>query len=253
MDIGQLLINAGDEWEHFTKGPLPSVFVGNATCGRSAGSVEVLEKFRSETLRNSISCNIVEVGCIGMCYIEPVVGIYKQGYPTIIYGMVGPKEAEQIVNKFLLNDEFCNHNILGSIGEKTIPGIEPLFSSPALRPQIRLVLQNCGLIDPTNLNHYLSNKGYSGLKKVLSLTPLQTIEEVKLSGLRGRGGAGFPTFRKWQFCHDAPGDKKYLVCNADEGDPGAFMNRSLIEGDPHSLLEGMIIAGYAIGSDTGYI
>jgi len=248
-----LLTDAGKEWETFTKGTVPSIFVGNATCGRSAGSVEILEKFKTETAEKSISCNIVEVGCIGMCYIEPVVGIYKPGYPTIIYGNVGPKEAEEIVNRFLLNDEFYNHNIIGSIGEKTKPGIESLFSIPTLKPQIRLVLQNCGLIDPTNLNHYLANKGYSGLKKALSLSPVQTIEEVKLSGLRGRGGAGFPTFRKWQFCHDAPGSRKYLVCNADEGDPGAFMNRSLIEGDPHSLLEGMIIAGYAIGSDTGYI
>ena len=248
-----MLTDAGKEWETFTKGTVPSIFVGNATCGRSAGSVEILEKFKTETAEKSISCNIVEVGCIGMCYIEPVVGIYKPGYPTIIYGNVGPKEAEEIVNRFLLNDEFYNHNIIGSIGEKTKPGIESLFSIPTLKPQIRLVLQNCGLIDPTNLNHYLANKGYSGLKKALSLSPVQTIEEVKLSGLRGRGGAGFPTFRKWQFCHDAPGSRKYLVCNADEGDPGAFMNRSLIEGDPHSLLEGMIIAGYAIGSDTGYI
>jgi len=253
MDTGQMFISAGNEWDEFTKGTIPSIFVGNATCGRSAGSIDVLEKFRTETLRNSISCNIVEVGCIGMCYIEPVVGVYKPGYPTIIYGMVGPKDAEAIVNEFLLNNEFYSHNIIGSIGEKTDPGIDSLFSIPALKPQVRLVLQNCGLIDPTNLNHYLANKGYSGLKKALSISPEKVIEEVKNSGLRGRGGAGFPTFRKWQFCHDAAGEKKYLVCNADEGDPGAFMNRSLIEGDPHSLLEGMIIAGYAIGADTGYI
>jgi NADH-quinone oxidoreductase subunit F len=253
MEISRLLSEAGKEWEVFTKGTVPSIFVGNATCGRSAGSVEILEKFRTETSGNSIKCNIVEVGCIGMCYIEPVVGVYKPGYPTIIYGKVGIRDVEEIVSGFLLNDKLYNQNIIGSIGEKKDPEIESLFSIPTMKPQVRLVLQNCGLIDPTNINHYFANKGYSGLTKALSLPPEKIIEEVKLSGLRGRGGAGFPTFRKWQFCRDAPGDRKYLVCNADEGDPGAFMNRSLIEGDPHSLIEGMIIAGYAIGSDTGYI
>jgi NADH-quinone oxidoreductase subunit F len=253
MEISRLLTEAGKEWDVFTKGPIPSIFVGNATCGRSAGSVEVLEKFRAETAGNSIDCNIVEVGCIGMCYLEPVAGIYKPGYPAIIYGKVGPKEAEEIVKTFLLNDELYTKNIIGSIGDKSISDIQSFFSISTMKPQVRLVLQNCGLIDPTNLNHYFANNGYAGLKKTLSLSPEQVIDEVKLSGLRGRGGAGFPTFRKWQFCHDAPGDRKYLVCNADEGDPGAFMNRSLIEGDPHSLIEGMIIAGYAIGADTGYI
>jgi NADH-quinone oxidoreductase subunit F len=253
MDISRLLTEAGKEWEVFTKGSVPSIFVGNATCGRSAGSAEVIEKFRAETAGNSIECNIVEAGCIGMCYLEPVVGIYKPGFPSIIYGKVGLKEAEEIVNTYLLNNELYTKNIIGSIGDRGSSGIESFSSISTMKPQVRLVLQNCGLIDPTNLNHYFANNGYAGLRKTLSLTPDQIIEEVKLSGLRGRGGAGFPTFRKWQFCHDAPGERKYLVCNADEGDPGAFMNRSLIEGDPHSLLEGMIIAGYAIGADTGYI
>jgi NADH-quinone oxidoreductase subunit F len=253
MDISRLLTEAGKEWKVFTEGNVPSVFVGNATCGRSAGSAEVLEMFKSETSGNSISCNIVEVGCIGMCYIEPIVGIYKPGYPAVLYGKVGPGEAKEIVNSFLLNNEVYTKNVIGTIGGTRLPEIEPFFTIPAMKPQVRLVLQNCGLIDPTNINHYFANKGYSGLIRALSLSPGQIIDEVKLSGLRGRGGAGFPTFRKWQFCRDAPGAKKYMICNADEGDPGAFMNRSLIEGDPHSLIEGMTIAGYAIGSDTGYI
>ncbi|MCX6231751.1 MAG: NADH-quinone oxidoreductase subunit NuoF [Bacteroidetes bacterium] len=122
-----------------------------------------------------------------------------------------------------------------------------------MKPQKRLVLQNCGIIDPNNLNHYIANKGYSGVQKIIQIKPEEVIEEIKKSGLRGRGGAGFPTWRKWTFCREAKGDKKYLICNADEGDPGAFMNRSLLEGDPHSLIEGMIIAAYAIGATNGYI
>jgi NADH-quinone oxidoreductase subunit F len=115
------------------------------------------------------------------------------------------------------------------------------------------VLRNCGSIDPTNINHYIANGGYSGLKKALSIKPEDVIEELKKSGLRGRGGAGFPTWMKWNFCRNAPGKEKYIICNADEGDPGAFMNRSLLEGDPHSVLEGMVIGAYTIGAHNAYI
>jgi NADH:ubiquinone oxidoreductase subunit F (NADH-binding) len=122
-----------------------------------------------------------------------------------------------------------------------------------LKPQVRVILRNCGLIDPENFNHYVARNGYVGLKNALGMTPEEVIEQVKLSGLRGRGGSGFPTARKWELCRVNPGKDKYLVCNADEGDPGAFMNRSLIEGDPHALLEGMLIAAYAIGANHGVI
>ena len=124
-------------------------------------------------------------------------------------------------------------------------GLPPLFDTPVLKHQVRRVLRNCGFIDPTQIDHYLAQDGYSGLAKALAMSPEEIIAEIKRSGLRGRGGAGFPTWRKWQFCRDAKGDQKYLICNADEGDPGAFMNRSLLEGDPHALLEGMLIAGRA--------
>jgi len=122
-----------------------------------------------------------------------------------------------------------------------------------LKNQKRIVLRNCGIIDPENINHYIARDGFKGLLKALNLGPEGIIDEIKKSGLRGRGGAGFPTGLKWQFCREAKGKPKYLICNADEGDPGAFMNRSLMEGDPFALLEGMVIAAYAIGANTGYI
>ncbi len=142
---------------------------------------------------------------------------------------------------------------LGSFGDQDIEGISKLFSIPVMKPQIRRILRNCGLIDPNNIKHYIAREGYSGLKISLELGPEEVIERVKLSGLRGRGGAGFPTWMKWQFCIDSGEDDRYLICNADEGDPGAFMNRSLLESDPHSVLEGIVIAAYAIGAKEGYI
>jgi NADH:ubiquinone oxidoreductase subunit F (NADH-binding)/ferredoxin len=132
-------------------------------------------------------------------------------------------------------------------------GIDDFDAHPMMRRQVRNILRNCGLIDPENPYHYLARDGYRGFLKALEMGPDKTLEEVKAARLRGRGGAGFPTWRKWQFCRDAPGQTKYLICNADEGDPGAFMNRSLIEGDPHAVLEGMLIAAFTLGASQGYI
>jgi len=132
-------------------------------------------------------------------------------------------------------------------------GIPKFFELPMLKPQVRVVLRNCGFIDPEEIDHYLANDGYLGLIKAFNIGPEAVIAEVRDAGLRGRGGAGFPTHKKWQICRSSPGEAKYLICNADEGDPGAFMNRSLIEGDPHAVLEGMLIAAYAIGATHGYI
>ncbi|MBU0489911.1 MAG: NADH-quinone oxidoreductase subunit NuoF [Bacteroidetes bacterium] len=234
-------------------GSTPAVFIGDATCGRSAGSMDVIDAFRSEIEKKNINCNVVEVGCIGMCYLEPIVMVYQPGAPLVCYSKIDSKEAVGLVDSHLLNNRINNEKLIGVIGGDSQNKLPRLSSIPVMKPQVRLVLQNCGLIDPNNLNHYIANKGYSGVRKALGMMPGEVIEEIRNSGLRGRGGAGFPTWRKWLFCREAKGEKKYLICNADEGDPGAFMNRSLLEGDPHSLIEGMIIAGFAIGAGTGYI
>ncbi|MEZ5001299.1 MAG: NADH-quinone oxidoreductase subunit J/K, partial [Bacteroidales bacterium] len=253
MNISELFRNASDEWEELLAGNEPFFMVGNATCGRSAGSTDVIEQLGIEASRSGATFRVAETGCIGMCYLEPVVSVYKPGYPVIFYGNVTREDASELVNSFILRGEVINRNILGVLPEGNNSGMPLLFESPVLKPQKRLVLNNCGIIDPTNLNHYLANRGYTGLKRALSLKPQEIIDELKESGLRGRGGAGFPTGRKWQFARDQQSETRYIICNADEGDPGAFMNRSLLEGDPHSLLEGMAIAGYAIGADHGYI
>jgi NADH:ubiquinone oxidoreductase subunit F (NADH-binding)/NAD-dependent dihydropyrimidine dehydrogenase PreA subunit len=158
-----------------------------------------------------------------------------------------------LTEDWLLGDDPCADLAIGTFGDQPLDGIPPLSTHAMLGVEPRIILRNCGLIDPTNFNHYLARGGYEGFEKALSRTPQQVVEEVKKAGLRGRGGAGFPTGFKWQICRDQPGDIKYLICNADEGDPGAFMNRALIEGDPHTLLEGLLIGGYALSATEAYI
>ncbi|MBI2505220.1 MAG: NADH-quinone oxidoreductase subunit NuoF [Candidatus Latescibacteria bacterium] len=253
MALGDLRLRAQTAWAALQHRQQPVVLVGTATCGRSAGSLEVLKALQRETADRGLECDIVEVGCLGLCYAEPLVCVAKPGLPGICYGDLTPKSAAQLVKKYLIGGDPLPAYALGTLGEGRIPGIPQLYETPVLKPQVRRVLRNCGIIDPENLDHYLARGGYTGLEKALATSPEQIIDALKRAGLRGRGGAGFPTWRKWQFCRAAPGDAKYLICNADEGDPGAFMNRSLIEGDPHSLIEGMLIAGYALGAGEAYI
>ena len=244
---------AKEEWETLQNCPKPVIYVGTATCGRSAGSLEVLEAFGEESQKRNIECEIIEVGCLGLCFIEPIVCITKPGYPGIFYGNVDSGKTVDLIERYIVNNDPLPEYALGTIGNGRLGVIPKLFDIPVLKPQVRRTLRNCGFINPTNIRHYIARDGYGGFMRALSMKPEEVIDEIKNSGLRGRGGAGFPTWRKWKFCSDAGNGEKYLICNADEGDPGAFMNRSLIEGDPHSLLEGMLIAGYSIGAGTGYI
>lgn len=243
-----------EKWEALQHSGKPLIFVGTATCGRSAGALETLDSIQREIEKHEIDCNIIEVGCIGLCYAEPLVSIFKGNQTGICYGEVTPERAVELIGGYILDDNPLPDYALGTIGNGSMEGILPsLFQTPVLKSQVRRILRNCGFIDPTNIEHYIANDGYGGFAKALDMNPSQIVDEIKNSGLRGRGGAGFPTWRKWQFCMDSKGAEKYLVCNADEGDPGAFMNRSLLEGDPHSVLEGMLIAGYTLGATKGYI
>jgi NADH-quinone oxidoreductase subunit F len=241
------------EWDDLQSSTKPLIYVGTATCGRSAGSLEALETFRSESKKHNIECDATEVGCIGLCYAEPIVCITKPGRPGIFYGGVDSKKAAELFERYIVNDDPAPEHSIGKIGGEPVGEIPDLFETPVFKSQVRRTLKNCGIIDPANINHYIANDGYLGFEKALAMGQELVIEEIKQSGLRGRGGAGFPTWRKWSFCRGADSDEKYLICNADEGDPGAFMNRSLLEGDPHALLEGMLISGFAIGAQKGYI
>ena len=224
------------------------ITIGEGTCGIAAGAKEVAEilskRFPSATLR--------KVGCLGMCHQEVTVEIDHNGFSTM-YGNVNKKNIPKIVRYYQGDAPIPEAIFIRSRPSDQKQGPETEKSSYLTR-QTRIALRNVGLLDPTSLEQYKTRDGYKAIEKILTegMTPEAVIEQVKISSLRGRGGAGFPTATKWGFARSAPGDIKYLVCNGDEGDPGAFMDRSLLEGDPHNILEGMLIAAYAIGASKGY-
>ncbi|MEI8188470.1 MAG: NADH-ubiquinone oxidoreductase-F iron-sulfur binding region domain-containing protein, partial [candidate division NC10 bacterium] len=223
-----------------------NITVGMATCGVSAGAAKVFEVFRALAESNAGKAKLGATGCLGMCYREPLVEI-DDGSAKYIYGEVDGKKAKQIFQGHVLGGEPVEqHLVLRNFTE----GREYGF----LARQVKIVLRNCGYMDPDSIEDYERRDGYRAIRKVLAeMTPEEVIQVIADSGLRGRGGAGFPTGQKWKFGRGALGDVKYVVCNADEGDPGAFMDRSVLEGDPHTVLEGMMIAAYAIGASHGYI
>ena len=221
------------------------VKVGLASCGRAAGAMEVYDKLKEYLEQNEGAYILKRTGCIGMCFEEPIVSLSGSELAEITLGKVN---AENVIN---LIEEYRKNIIPSSniiLSDKVEASCNDLFAY-----QQRIVLQNCGRIDPLSIEDYEASGGYQALRKALTLSPQEIINEVKISGLRGRGGAGFPTGLKWSFAASAKSDIKYIICNADEGDPGAFMDRSVLEGDPHRVLEGMIIGAYAIGAHKGYI
>ena len=239
--------SAKEKWETLQQNKEPIIYVGAASCGRAAGAVQLLAQTNRWLKENGMSAKVVQVGCIGPCYLEPLVDIQMPGQPRVSYNNVTPKTLPIILGSHVGESVPYSKMAVGHFGTNSFEDIPRFYDLPMLKPQVRIVLRNCGLIDPEEIDHYLAVDGYQGLAKALAMTPEEVIGVVHRAGLRGRGGAGFPTYKKWTVCRNAPGKQKYLICNADEGDPGAFMNRSLIESDPHALLEGMLIAGYAMG------
>ena len=253
MSLEAIKREAASQWEAMRNSPRPRILIGTATCGMAAGAEDILQALGKELEKNGIKADIMQVGCIGLCYAEPLIEVIKPGKPSVFYGNLTPELVAEIVRDWLVGDNPRPDLAMGTRGEGTLEGIPGLFELPVLKPQMRIVLRNCGNIDPANIHQYIANGGYDGFIKALKMKPQEVIDEMKKSGLRGRGGAGFPTGTKWQFCHDSPGTTKYIVCNADEGDPGAFMDRAVMEGDPHAVLEGMLIGAYAIGASEGYV
>ena len=253
MSFEETKKQAISQWKAMQNSPRPRILIGTATCGMASGAEGILEALDKELAKNNVTADIVQVGCIGLCFAEPLFEVVKPGKPSVFYGNLTPALVAEIVRDWLAGDNPRSDLAMGTRGEGTLEGIPKLFELPALKPQIRIVLRNCRNIDPANIHQYIANGGYEGFIKALKMKPQEVIDEVKKSGLRGRGGAGFPTGLKWQFCHDSPGTVKYIICNADEGDPGAFMDRAVMEGDPHAVLEGMLIGAYGIGASEGYV
>jgi len=222
-----------------------TVKVGMASCGIAAGADEVYRKLEDYLKENVRPVQLKRTACIGMCFEEPIVELSGSDAGAVTLGKVSPENIAGLMEEYLAGGFPSSHVILAQ--KQDAP------RNALLANQHRIVLQNCGVIDPKSLEDYEAKGGYQALRKALNMSGDAIISEVKEAGLRGRGGAGFSTGLKWSFAKAANSDKKYVVCNADEGDPGAFMDRSVLEGDPHKIIEGMVIGAFAMGADEGYI
>ncbi len=218
------------------------VVIGQGSCGIATGAKKTEAEFITRLTKHNVNVELDFTGCVGTCYLEPIVDVYEDNGKMTRYVKVQPDKVERIVVEHLQGGT--------PVKEFVISDQDKAF----INNQKRVVLRNCGKINPEKIEEYLSEGGYEATKKVVTgMTQDEVIEEVKISGLRGRGGAGFPTWFKWNAAKNNPGKEKYIVCNADEGDPGAFMDRSVLEGDPHAVIEGMIIGGYAMGATEGIV
>ena len=228
------------------------VLICGGTGCTSSGSAQLLKRFEELVEKNGLQkeVKLVHTGCFGLCEAGPVVIVYPEG---AFYSRITLADVDEIVSEHLIKGRIVQRLLFKDSVEES-GQVRALDDVEFYRKQKRVALRNCGVIDPENIDEYIAFDGYKALCKVLTeMQPQEVIDTIKASGLRGRGGAGFPTGLKWQFARNSVNEKKYVCCNADEGDPGAFMDRSVLEGDPHTVLEAMAIAGYAIGSDQGYI
>ena len=227
------------------------VLICGGTGCTSSGSVALQEEFEARLKENGLEneVKLVQTGCFGLCALGPIVVVYPEG---AFYSRVEKDDVKEIVEEHLLKGRIVTRLLYDETVQED--NIKSLNETQFYAKQMRVALRNCGVINPDNIEEYIALDGYQALGKALTeMTREEVIQVVKDSGLRGRGGGGFPTGLKWQFTHDAVGDQKYVACNADEGDPGAFMDRSILEGDPHALIEAMAIAAYAVGADQGYV
>ena len=225
------------------------ILVCHGTGCTSSKSPEIIETFRKILKEKNIeNVRVIQTGCFGLCSKGPIVIIRPE---DVFYAHCTPEDCEEIINTHIIGGQIVERLLCRETNNEIVKRLDELNF---YKKQKRIALKNCGVIDPENIDEYIAFDGYKALEKVLfEMKPEEVIKEITDSGLRGRGGAGFPTGKKWEFTRIAKGTQKYVVCNADEGDPGAFMDRSILEGDPHSVLEAMMIAGYSIGANKGYI
>ena len=229
------------------------ILVCGGTGCTSSGSVKIQEEFEKQLKEKGLEneVKVVPTGCFGLCALGPIIIVYPEG---AFYSMVQVEDVKEIVEEHILKGRMVKRLLYEETMEKESDNIKSLNEVDFYKKQLRIALRNCGVINPENIEEYIAVDGYQALGKVLTeMTPEQVIEVIKDSGLRGRGGGGFSTGMKWMFTANAQGDQKYVACNADEGDPGAFMDRSILEGDPHTIIEAMAIAAYAVGADQGYV
>ncbi|BBO91136.1 (2Fe-2S) ferredoxin domain-containing protein [Desulfosarcina ovata] len=235
----------------FAQSPLPKIHIGMASCGIASGALETQAAFETALAEQGVEAHIHTVGCMGHCYAEPVVVIDHpdSGFPPILYPKITPDKAKMLVKLFLEEGDLCFEHIMGATVEtERIPSVTELAR---FNREKRVIMNRCGRIDPEQIHEYIADGGYRALLEALCQPPEALIDLIEAAGLRGRGGAGFPTARKWRFARAASGADKRIICNADEGDPGAYMDRTLLESNPHQVIEGMLIAAIAMGATRG--
>ncbi|MBI3978168.1 MAG: NADH-quinone oxidoreductase subunit F [Chloroflexi bacterium] len=251
-DFAALREQAEAEYQRWLSPGRPRIVVNLATCSLTAGAAAVVEAIRQELAAQQIDAEVQTVGCDGPCFMEPWVDIQQPGGPRIRYARLDPTTARSLVRDVIKGGELRKDLAVAVVGERPHQGLPTLASLPFFAVQHRLLMRRYANVDPENIDHYVATGGYAAFVKALQMAPDRVIEEMKKSKILGRGGAAFPTGRKWEGCRAAQGYPKYIICNSDEGVPGAWVDRTLLEGDPHAVLEGMLIAAHAIGSDQGY-
>jgi NADH-quinone oxidoreductase subunit F len=239
-------------WAPYAEPSRPLIKVGIATCSRTVGANETLVALEEAAAAGRLDATVMMTGCNGLCYAEPIVAIQRPGQPSVLYQHVTADRVPALLDA-VSSGSLATELVLAVVGSEGAGDVPPLEGLPFWRPQVRRLMAQCGEIDPENIDHYIAGGGYEGLDKALRVGSDGIIKELLASGLWGRGGAAFPTGRKWEFLRDSPRHPKYIVCNADEGDPGAFVNRNIMESNPHLLLEGVIIAGVATDADRAFI
>ncbi len=250
----ELQKQAQAQWQAVEKPSKPQILVGWGIHGVAAGAPDVMEAIKTDLKRRNIQADVMATGGLGMDYAEVIVSIIKPGQPRVFYGSITPELVPQLIEDVLVKGKSRPDLALGTLGEVSISDIPRIFERPEFKGQKRIATENCGITDPTNIMHYIARGGYSALHKALfEMTPDKVVAEVDKSNLRGRGGAAFPTAGKWKFLASAPGPTKYILCNGEEGDPSAFNDKHIFESDPHKLLEGMLIAGYATKASKGFV
>ena len=232
---------------------IPTISIVMSTCGLASGAAETKQAFEEELALKSIEARIVPVGCLGHCYAEPLVIIDHptSGFPAICYYQINEGRARTLVKSYLEQGDPVLKYVLGAMEANDL--IPAVMDFPRFKLEQRLVMEQCGLIDPDDIYQYIAEGGYSGLVKALSSQPEEVVDIIETSGLRGRGGAGFPTGRKWRIARAVETDGRIVICNADEGDPGAYMDRTILESNPHQLLEGLAICAHGVGADKAII
>ncbi len=253
-NYAELKAKAEQRWQELVSGDKPWIRVGTATCGHAAGALDVVGAIKTELASRDIEANVSAVGCLGLCYAEPLVDILKPGGPRVFFKNVLPSDVPRLIEEYLVGDNIPEGKALGYLGDGHVEGVPDLNSLAPMRRQQRIALRNAGHIAPHDILQYIANGGYEGLSKaLLNMAPGDVAQEVTDSGLRGRGGAAFPTGLKWSFLARSPGPTKYILCNCEEGDPGAYNDKGILESDPYTLLEGVTIAGYATGASNGVV